>query len=156
MDQKLWVFEVLGEVWAGRACAGANQQEFTTCAEKGRQKKIYFFAQGEVRVPGREPVKLLDWQPLNFFILFSFSFSFWSYEELWGWAWHFGRMGVHHPHFLKVALVLHLEGWNLLFLIELGDFIFFANIWVNVDLHIHHWDFSFMKKCNLKKFHKKC
>jgi hypothetical protein len=25
----------LGEVWVGRACAGANQQELTTCAKRG-------------------------------------------------------------------------------------------------------------------------
>jgi hypothetical protein len=31
----------LGEVWARRACAGANQQELTTCANiLGRLKKI--------------------------------------------------------------------------------------------------------------------
>jgi hypothetical protein len=24
----------LGEAWVGRACAGANQQELTTCAKK--------------------------------------------------------------------------------------------------------------------------
>jgi hypothetical protein len=28
-----------GEVWAGRACAGANQQELTTCTKKGEQEK---------------------------------------------------------------------------------------------------------------------
>jgi hypothetical protein len=28
-----------GEVWAGRACAGANQQELTTCTKSGRKKK---------------------------------------------------------------------------------------------------------------------
>jgi hypothetical protein len=32
----------LGEVWARRACAGANQQELTTCAknEVQEEKKI--------------------------------------------------------------------------------------------------------------------
>jgi hypothetical protein len=28
-----------GEVWAGRACAGANQQELTTCAKSGGQEE---------------------------------------------------------------------------------------------------------------------
>jgi hypothetical protein len=37
--QKLWVFEVLGELWARRACAGTNQQELTTCAKSGGQEK---------------------------------------------------------------------------------------------------------------------
>jgi hypothetical protein len=28
-----------GEVWAGRACAGANQQELTTCTKSGGQEE---------------------------------------------------------------------------------------------------------------------
>jgi hypothetical protein len=28
-----------GEVWAGRACAGANQQELTTCTKSGGQER---------------------------------------------------------------------------------------------------------------------
>jgi hypothetical protein len=28
-----------GEVWVGRACAGANQQELTTCAKSGGQEE---------------------------------------------------------------------------------------------------------------------
>ena len=38
-DQKLWMFEVSGEVWAGQACAAANEGEFTTCTKSGRQEK---------------------------------------------------------------------------------------------------------------------
>jgi hypothetical protein len=31
-----------GEVWAGRACAGANQQELTTCTKvEGRKEKHF-------------------------------------------------------------------------------------------------------------------
>jgi hypothetical protein len=30
------------EVWAGRACAGANQQELTTCAKSGGHEEIFF------------------------------------------------------------------------------------------------------------------
>jgi hypothetical protein len=36
-NQKLWSLKFRGEVWAGRACAGANQQELTTSAQKGGQ-----------------------------------------------------------------------------------------------------------------------
>jgi hypothetical protein len=39
MDQKLWVLEILGVVWAVRACVVANQQELTTL-RVGR--RIYF------------------------------------------------------------------------------------------------------------------
>jgi hypothetical protein len=31
-----------GEVWAGRACAGANQQELTTCTKSGGQEEKHF------------------------------------------------------------------------------------------------------------------
>ena len=55
---------------------------------------------------------------------------------------------------------LHLEVWNLPFVMELGDFIVFnlkiAKFRIYMDLHIHHWDFYFMKKCNHKKFHRIC
>jgi hypothetical protein len=43
-----------------------------------------------------------------FFLLF-FYFSklfFWCYEEVWGWAWHFERMGVQYSHFLNLAPTL--------------------------------------------------
>jgi hypothetical protein len=53
-------------------------------------------------------------------------------------------MGVQPSHSLNFAL--HLEGLNLLVLMELGDFIFFyeiylAKIRVHQDLHIHRWIF---------------
>ena len=41
--------------------------------------------------------------------------SFLKFEE---WARTFGRMGVQHPHFLKLAL--HLEVLNVPFLMEIG------------------------------------
>jgi hypothetical protein len=31
--------KILGEVWAGRACAGAKQQELTTCAKICEQEE---------------------------------------------------------------------------------------------------------------------
>jgi hypothetical protein len=48
MDQKLWKNKKLGEVWAGPRCAGANQQELTTCAKKCRQEEAREFWQGGV------------------------------------------------------------------------------------------------------------
>jgi hypothetical protein len=56
-------------------------------------------------------------------------------------------MGVQHPHFLKLASTLggittsipH-GSWRFHF------FEFFSKIRVHLDLHIHYWDFSFMKK----------
>jgi hypothetical protein len=39
----------LGELWAGRACAGTNQQELTTCAKNGGQYKKKFKKKGAGR-----------------------------------------------------------------------------------------------------------
>jgi hypothetical protein len=40
----------------------------------------------------------------NFWIFFYF--SFWCHKDVWGWAWHFGRMGVQHSHFLNLTPIL--------------------------------------------------
>jgi hypothetical protein len=41
-------------------------------------------------------------------------FYFWYNVKVWRWAWHFGRMGVHHFHFLNLAPTLgqgcHTDG----------------------------------------------
>jgi hypothetical protein len=50
-----------GEVWAGRACAGANQQELTTCTKSGGQEEKTFqeklgtTTQVQVSTRGRRP-----------------------------------------------------------------------------------------------------
>jgi hypothetical protein len=41
----------LSELWAGRACAGTNQQELTTCAKSGGQHKKKFTKKGAGRRP---------------------------------------------------------------------------------------------------------
>jgi hypothetical protein len=41
-----------------------------------------------------------------FQLLDLFYFIFWNLEEVGGWMWHFGRMRVKHPHYLKLALTL--------------------------------------------------
>jgi hypothetical protein len=44
----LWIknygcLKFLGEIWVGRACAGANQQELSTCAKKrGHEEELFF------------------------------------------------------------------------------------------------------------------
>jgi hypothetical protein len=50
-------------------------------------------------------------------------------------------------------LPLYLEVFNLPLLMEVGDFIylFIPKIRGHLDLHIHRWDFCFIKKCNRKK-----
>jgi hypothetical protein len=49
-------------------------------------------------------------------------------------------MGVQYPHFLKLALPLHLEVLNLPFLMEIRDFIFFQ---ILVFLNLEYmWTFT--------------
>jgi hypothetical protein len=57
-------------------------------------------------------------------------------------------MGVHHPHFLKLAPTLGSVNssiphgaWRFYFF---PKFIF-AKVEVHLDLHIHSWDFNFIK-----------
>jgi hypothetical protein len=64
------------------------------------------------------------------------------------WARAFERMGIQHPHFLKLALTLGSVKCS----IPHGDwrFYFFQNVIfakfrVHLDLHIYRWDFGFIK-----------
>jgi hypothetical protein len=68
-----------GEVWAGRACAGANQQELTTCTKSGGQerkkisRKMGTAPQAQVSTRGRPPAMgrhLRLWDNSNFFEIF--------------------------------------------------------------------------------------
>jgi hypothetical protein len=71
--------------------------------------------------------------------------NFWKFGK---WARAFGRMGVQHPHFLKLAPTLgsansskiHGE-WRFHFFLKkkIPKFRF------HLDLHIYLWDFCFMK-----------
>jgi hypothetical protein len=57
-------------------------------------------------------------------------------------------MDVQHPHFLKLAPLERVKSsiphgaWRFHFF---PNFIF-AKLGVYLDLHIHHWDFSFKEK----------
>jgi hypothetical protein len=74
-----------GEVWAGRACAGANQQKLTTCTKSGGQEEKTFqekwelphrrrsVAQGRLATSGCPPAAgrhLCLWDSSNFFEIF--------------------------------------------------------------------------------------
>jgi hypothetical protein len=52
----------------------------------------------------RAAAYLIFCRPPLFFAIFFFLFTLF-FGSL-RWAWHFGRMGVHHPHFLKLAPTL--------------------------------------------------
>jgi hypothetical protein len=82
----------------------------------------------------------------HYFNVFLFkTFFFWKFGQ---WAKAFGRMGVQHPHFLKLALtlgsakssILH-EDWRFHFF----SIFVFPKFRVYLDLHIYCWDFCFMK-----------
>jgi hypothetical protein len=140
----LWIksygcLKFLGEVWAWRACAGANQQELTTMRAGPA---------GEQRSPaGRGLQSNRLRASLPFLAIFEFfSLSFFGVTRL---NWNFGKMGIQHPHFLKLAPTLgSVESsnphgaWRFHFF---PNFIF-AKIRGHLDHHIHFRDFSFVKK----------
>jgi hypothetical protein len=72
-----------GEVWAGRACDGANQQELTTCTKSGGQEEKKIQEKWELPhrrrcrpAAGRRPAAagrhLRLWDSSNFFEIFLF------------------------------------------------------------------------------------
>jgi hypothetical protein len=75
-----------GEVWAGRACAGANQQELTTCTKSGGQeeKKIQekweLPPQAQMSTRGWRATAGL-WDSLIFFEIFLFKKK--EFLEVW-------------------------------------------------------------------------
>ena len=111
-----------------------------------------FFSKSEYRTPGHDwqatasrcpALALSDCGPLFYFLIF-----FWFFwESLRNGPCLLREWVYNTPIFL--TLPLHLELWNLSFLMELEDFIF-SKIRIYLDLHIHCCDFSFMKKWNHK------
>jgi hypothetical protein len=97
-----------GEVWAGRACAVANQQELTTCAKSGGQdgKKIqekWEQPHRSKRPPtaGRRPtVGRLDlWGYFHFFEIFLFKKE--QFLEVWEMDQGFWENGCTTPPFFE-------------------------------------------------------
>jgi hypothetical protein len=81
-----------GEVWAGRACAGANQQELTTCTKSGGQEEKTFQEKWELPhrrrcrpAAGGRPLAagrhLRLWDNSNFFEIFLFKKK--EFLEVW-------------------------------------------------------------------------
>jgi hypothetical protein len=87
--------KLLGEVWAGWACAETNQQESTTCPKFWGRKKEKFLGRNQFRAPTRSrratdgcppPManNLIDCELAPLFLQFlNFIFYFFA---LWGWA----------------------------------------------------------------------
>jgi hypothetical protein len=87
-----------GKVWAGWACAAANEKELTTCAKsRGQEEK-------KIQEKWVQPDKLRRRAVPSFLKYFYLKKkNFWEFGK---WARAFGRMGVQYPHFLKIALIL--------------------------------------------------
>jgi hypothetical protein len=140
-----------GEVCAGRACASANEKELTTCTKSGGQEEKKFQQKWEHpdrsrRRPAAGGRPTCQVVPIFLKLKIKIKMIFWKFGKC---AWAFGRMGVQHPHFLKLAPTLgsansskiHGE-WRFHFF---PNFLFpkFSSY---LDLHIYRWDFCFMKK----------
>jgi hypothetical protein len=162
-DQKLWMFEVFRRSLVKASMCWRPAVE--TWLRPGDQRSPTIGRRPEV--PNHWSPTLgcrprASWRPIItcrlrvdtytgldcpfFFEIFLFLYNFfWKFGE---WTRAFGRMGVQHLHFLKLACTLgsikcsisHGD-WRCHFF---SNFIF-SKFRVHMDLHIYHWDFGFMK-----------
>jgi hypothetical protein len=146
-DQKLWKFEVLRrslgkagmcmrKSWPKVPRGGGGDGVW----KKGHSVQIGGLSHGRSVVPNS-----LRYSHFLHLKKNKIDFFFGKCKE---WAMAFGRMGVQHPHFLKLAPILGSVKCSIFH----GDwrFYFFSNFIfpkfrVHLDLHIYRWDFCFMK-----------
>jgi hypothetical protein len=90
----------------------------------------------------------VDWSlpPPLFSKFFSyFLFLFLYYEEVWGWAWDFGKMDVQHSHFFTIFGMVKSSiphgAWRFHVFPKRNSKIKVIHV-----LHINCWDFCLMKK----------
>jgi hypothetical protein len=127
----------LGELWAGQACAGTNQQELTTCAKSGGQHQKKFKKKGRLTLSRRQPAadrrslvadqpRVDTWTGLAWSFFF-YSFLFFDASSFIGSLGNGpGLLGKWvHSTTIFSSFPLHLEVSNLPFLIVFGDFTFF-------------------------------
>jgi hypothetical protein len=142
----------LGELWAGRACAGANEVELTKVPKSGGRRKKWGGRRknGEARrikwdlrtadpwsaTRDHGPV-LLPHHCLN---------CFWNSKVLLGiweeWVHSTPIFSSFPPTLGSVKSSIPRRVWRFHFF---PSFIF-AKFRLHLDLHIHHWDFCSMKK----------
>jgi hypothetical protein len=142
----------LGEVWARRAWAGANDVELTKMPKSGgRRKKNGGGKKNKMGlVHGRWATATLYAYVVSFFKKIGFFLDF-----LFGVMKNFlvfWKNGCTAPPFIEdIESSIPHGAWRFNFFS-----IFFPKIRRHLDLPIHYWDFSFMKKKNHQKFHKNC
>jgi hypothetical protein len=134
-----------GEVWAGRACAGANQQELTTCAKSGGQGEKKFKKNGysptgwgvNPRSPARPPrVDASAYRAVPSFLKF-----FYLKKRIFGSSGNgpvlLGEWVYSTPIFWRMPL--HLEVLIRQKFMESGDLTFFQKTFL-LNL-VHTWTF---------------
>jgi hypothetical protein len=92
------------------ACVAASEQSLVT----GQQSTAW----GWPATSDRPPTTM--WVPCSVRSSKFFYFKFLFFWDFCGISWHFGRMGVQHPHFLKLASTVGSVKSS-----EIGDFTFF-------------------------------
>jgi hypothetical protein len=154
-DQKLWMFEVFGQVlakagmcWSQLARVDHLRKKWRA-EEKKKSKKVVVWPCPGINPRSPAGLRLIPGhgETVSFllYLFFNYYFFFWKFGE---WTRAFGRMGVQHPHFLKLAPTLGSVKSS----IPHGDwrFHFFSNFFlskfrVHLDLHIYCCNFGFMK-----------
>jgi hypothetical protein len=69
----------------------------------------------------------------------AFNFLFYFSKEVWGWAWHFGRMDLQYFHFLNLVPTLGRVKSSIPHYMELGDFLFYFIFIINLDRKRSMW-----------------
>jgi hypothetical protein len=109
LDLRIKSYECLkfqGEIWAGRACAAANEKELTTCAKSGGQEEKKFKKNGNnLTGPGVDPWPAgrhlrLSGCP-NFFEIFLFKKN--EFLEVWEMGQGFWENGCIAPPFFEAC-----------------------------------------------------
>jgi hypothetical protein len=127
----------------------------TSCSPSTRKRVLCTgWRLAVARRPWLTVCQTTSWPPFfgNFFHFFSF---FFCYHEDGLAFWENGF--ITPPFFEPCPYTCKCEIFHSSWSLEISFFSnFFAKIRRQLDLHIHHWDFSFMKKRNHQKFHKNC
>jgi hypothetical protein len=118
---------------------------------------LYKVRLGNPAAASKQPrVTSRPWPCLDF-LLFKKNLIF--FLEVWRMGHGFWENGCTTPPFFEACpYTWKCYNFHSSWKLEISIFLQKKNTEIRgyLDLHIHHWDFCFMKKCNHKKFHKNC